>query len=94
MFHSPEVLTSRGESCEDLGGVSRLCAQGGLVLAPMGRDINLFKYKGLSRWSVVSINCLSFGSYILCFSYFQIILIILGFLMELKTRSLIVNQAV
>jgi hypothetical protein len=32
VFHSPEVLTSRGESCGDLGGVHRLCAQGALVL--------------------------------------------------------------
>jgi hypothetical protein len=55
---------------------------------------DLFKYEGLSRWSVVSINWLSFRSFILCFSYFQIILVILGFLMGLKTGSLIANQAV
>ena len=40
----------------------------------------------------MSINWLSFGSYLLCFSYFQVILVILGFLMGLKTSySLIIK---
>jgi hypothetical protein len=34
VFHSPEVLRSRGEYSVDLGGVCRLCAQGDLVLGP------------------------------------------------------------
>jgi hypothetical protein len=32
VFHSPEVLRSHGGSCEDLGGVRKLRAQGTLVL--------------------------------------------------------------
>jgi hypothetical protein len=32
VFHSPEVLRSRGGSCEDLGGVQKLSAQGSLLL--------------------------------------------------------------
>jgi hypothetical protein len=28
VLHSPEVLRSNGGSCEDLGGVQKLCAQG------------------------------------------------------------------
>ena len=39
VFHSPEVLRSHGESCGDLGGVCRFCAQGALVLVPTGRDL-------------------------------------------------------
>jgi hypothetical protein len=32
VFNSPEVLRSRGGSCEDLGGVQKLCAQGSPLL--------------------------------------------------------------
>ena len=39
VFHSPEVLRSRGGSCEDLGGVRKLCKQGTLVLEWTGRDL-------------------------------------------------------
>ena len=39
VIHSPEVLRSRGESCEDLGGVCRLRAQGALVVLQTGRDL-------------------------------------------------------
>ena len=38
VFHSPEVLRSRGWSCEDLGGVWRLLGQGTPVLEWTGRD--------------------------------------------------------
>jgi hypothetical protein len=33
---------------------------------------------------VVSINWLHFGSYILCFSYFQVILVVLEFLFNIE----------
>ena len=39
VFHSPEVLRSRGESCGDLGGVQKLRAQGTPVLVWTGRDL-------------------------------------------------------
>jgi hypothetical protein len=37
VFHSPEVLRSRGGSCEYLAGVHRLCVQGTQVLVWTGR---------------------------------------------------------
>ena len=37
VFHSPEVLRSRGESSADLGGFRQLSAQDDPVLAPTGR---------------------------------------------------------
>ena len=39
VFPSPEVLRSRGGSCEDLEGVQKLCTQGTLVLEWTGRDL-------------------------------------------------------
>ena len=39
VFHSPEVLSSHGESSGDLGGVCRLQDQGDLVLVPTRRDL-------------------------------------------------------
>jgi hypothetical protein len=39
LFYSPEVLRSHGGSCEDLGGVWKLYAQGTLVLECIGRDL-------------------------------------------------------
>jgi hypothetical protein len=54
---------------------------------------NLLKYKGLFRWLAVYINWLNFGSYILCFSYFHVMLVVLGFLMWLKTGSFISNPS-
>jgi hypothetical protein len=39
VFHSPEVLRSRGGSCEDLGGVRKHCVQGTPVLEWPGRDL-------------------------------------------------------
>jgi hypothetical protein len=41
VFHSPEVLRSHGESSRDLAGVSRLCAQGDLVLVLTRRNIEV-----------------------------------------------------
>ena len=49
------------------------------------------KNRDYSGDQLVYVNWLSFRSYVLCFSYFEVILVILGFLMVLKTGSLIPN---
>jgi hypothetical protein len=51
VFHSPEVLRSRGERFVDLGGVSRLRAQGDPVLGPMEGPHSHFYWSGSSRGS-------------------------------------------
>ena len=44
VFHSPEVLRSRGRSCGWLAGVSQLCALGTLVVAGPEVATLFFKY--------------------------------------------------
>jgi hypothetical protein len=55
VFHSPDVLRSCGGSCEDLGGVRKLHAQGTLVLGWTGRDL----CKDQARLSASLVNAVS-----------------------------------
>jgi hypothetical protein len=52
VFHSPEVLRSRGGSCEDLGGVWRLRGEGTPVLECTGRDLCPWSGQGLKSCKI------------------------------------------